>query len=190
LKTTKKSITEFFQELEQKKIDALTKTWETVNKKFGQIFKILLPGAKSKLAKTGQSLMEGIEMRVCLGEVWKESLSELSGGQRSLLALSLILALLEFKPAPMYILDEVDAALDLSNTENIGHMLKTHFPQSQFIVVSLKDGMFKNANVLFRTSFVDGVSVVTRTKGKALPIEAENQENDNLQTKKKQKTKN
>ena len=46
-------------------------------------------------------------MRVAFGEVWKESLTELSGGQRSLLALSLILAMLLFKPAPIYILDEV-----------------------------------------------------------------------------------
>ncbi len=46
-------------------------------------------------------------MRVAFGDVWKESLTELSGGQRSLLALSLILAMLLFKPAPIYILDEV-----------------------------------------------------------------------------------
>merc|ERR1712032_1529176 len=91
--------------------------------------------------------------------------SEMSGGQRSLLALSLILSLLVFKPTPMYILDEVDAALDLSHTQNIGDMLKTHFSQSQFIVVSLKEGMFNNANVIFRTKFVDGVSTVTRTIG-------------------------
>lgn len=39
----------------------------------------------------------------------------------------------------MYILDEIDAALDLSHTQNIGHMLKTHFSHSQFIVVSLKE---------------------------------------------------
>lgn len=43
-------------------------------------------------------------------------------------------------------------------------MLKTHFPQSQFIVVSLKEGMFSNANVVFRTKFVDGVSTVSRTQ--------------------------
>ena len=47
---------------------------------------------------------------------WKESLSELSGGQRSLIALSLILALLKFRPACLYILDEIDAALDLAHT--------------------------------------------------------------------------
>ena len=42
-------------------------------------------------------------------------------------------------------------------------MIRTHFKQSQFLVVSLKEGMFNNANVLFRTKFVDGVSTVTRT---------------------------
>jgi structural maintenance of chromosome 2 len=111
-------------------------------------------------------VLDGLEMRVAFGDVWKESLSELSGGQRSLLALSLILSLLLFKPAPMYILDEIDAALDLNHTQNIGQMLKTHFSHSQFIVVSLKEDMFKNANVLFQTKFVDGVSTVSRTTAK------------------------
>ena len=58
---------------------------------------------------------------------------------------------------------QIDAALDLSHTQNIGSMLKTHFKNSQFIIVSLKEGMFNNANVLFRTKFVDGVSTVART---------------------------
>lgn len=66
---------------------------------------------------------------MAFGGVWKESLTELSGGQRSLLALSLVLALCRFKPAPIYILDEVDAALDLNHTQNIGAMIKAHFPQ-------------------------------------------------------------
>ena len=47
------------------------------------------------------------------------------------MALSLVLSLLLFKPAPLYILDEVDAALDLSHTQNIGQMLRTHFTHSQ-----------------------------------------------------------
>lgn len=79
---------------------------------------------------------------------------------RSLIALSLILALLQYSPAPMYILDEVDAALDLSHTQNIGRLIKTRFRGSQFIVVSLKDGMFQNANRIFRTKFMEGTSVV------------------------------
>ena len=73
---------------------------------------------------------------------WKESLSELSGGQRSLLALSFVLSLLKFKPAPIYILDEIDAALDASHTQNIGKIVSEHFPESQFLIISLKEGMF------------------------------------------------
>jgi structural maintenance of chromosome 2 len=120
------------------------------------------------------AISDGLEVKVCLGGVWKQSLTELSGGQRyvlsivsnklrrSLVALSLILSLLQFKPAPMYILDEIDAALDLSHTQNIGHLFKTRFKGSQFIVVSLKEGMFNNASVLFKTRFRDGTSVVER----------------------------
>lgn len=77
---------------------------------FGSIFSTLLPGTMAKLEPPeGGSFLDGLEVRVAFGGVWKQSLSELSGGQRSLLALSLILALLLFKPAPLYILDEVFA---------------------------------------------------------------------------------
>ncbi|KAI0247373.1 ankyrin repeat-containing domain protein [Lactifluus subvellereus] len=62
-------------------------------------------------------------------------------------------------PAPMYILDGIDAALNLSHTQHIG----TLFRGAQFIVVSLKEGLFTNANVLFRTRFRDGTSVIKRT---------------------------
>ncbi|PNF31371.1 hypothetical protein B7P43_G10071 [Cryptotermes secundus] len=152
------------KELDRKKKEAVRKAWEQVNKDFGSIFSTLLPGAQGCLQPPeGMDVLDGLEVKVGFGGIWKDSLGELSGGQRSLVALSLILAMLLFKPAPIYILDEVDAALDLSHTQNIGNMLRTHFKHSQFIIVSLKDGMFNNANVLFRTKFVDGMSVVTQT---------------------------
>uniref|UniRef100_A0AAQ5Z151 Structural maintenance of chromosomes protein n=1 Tax=Amphiprion ocellaris TaxID=80972 RepID=A0AAQ5Z151_AMPOC len=160
----KAKILQTIEELDQKKNEALNVAWQKVNKDFGSIFSTLLPGATAKLAPPqGCGVLEGLEFKVALGNTWKENLTELSGGQRSLVALSLILAMLLFKPAPIYILDEVDAALDLSHTQNIGQMLRTHFRHSQFVVVSLKDGMFTNANVLFKTKFVDGMSTVTRT---------------------------
>ncbi|KAG2711066.1 hypothetical protein I3760_04G059500 [Carya illinoinensis] len=164
IENDKSKIKKVIEELDEKKKETLKVTWVKVNSDFGSIFSTLLPGTSAKLEPPeGCSFLDGLEVRVAFGGVWKQSLSELSGGQRSLLALSLILALLLFKPAPLYILDEVDAALDLSHTQNIGRMIKAHFPHSQFIVVSLKEGMFNNANVLFRTKFVDGVSTVQRT---------------------------
>ena len=178
----KRKIEETITSLDEYKKEALQKTWQKVNGDFGAIFAELLPGSFAKLdPPEGKTIGDGLEVKVCLGKVWKQSLTELSGGQRfvilgifcccdpctdrkrryrSLIALSLILALLQFKPAPMYILDEVDAALDLSHTQNIGRLIKTRFKGSQFIVVSLKDGMFQNANRIFRTRFQEGTSVV------------------------------
>lgn len=151
-------------DLDKKKKAAIELAYAQVSKDFGSIFKTLLPGADAALkVPENMTILQGLEIKVSLGGIWKDNLGELSGGQRSLAALSLILAMLLFKPAPLYILDEVDAALDLSHTQNIGKMLQSHFQQSQFIIVSLKDGMFNNADVLFRTSFVDGMSAITRT---------------------------
>ncbi|GFS43396.1 structural maintenance of chromosomes (SMC) family protein [Actinidia rufa] len=79
---------------------------------FGSIFSTLLPSTMAKLEPLeGCSFSDGIE--------------EPSGGQRSLLALFLILAILLFTPAPLYILDGVDAALDPSHTQNIGRRIKS-----------------------------------------------------------------
>ncbi|NXO18907.1 SMC2 protein, partial [Oriolus oriolus] len=159
----KMKILAVIDELDQKKKEALEIAWKKVNEDFGSIFSTLLPGARATLAASkAHNILVGMEFRVALGNTWKENLTELSGGQRSLVALSLILAMLLFRPAPVYILDEVDAALDLSHTQNIGQMLQTHFRHSQFIVVSLKDGMFNNANVLYKTRFVDGISTIAR----------------------------
>ena len=165
IENDKSQIEKVIEELDVKKKETLATTYAKVNRDFGSIFSTLLPDASARLEPVNGNVLEGLEVRVAFGGKEKESLSELSGGQRSLLALSLVLSLLLFKPAPMYILDEVDAALDLSHTQNIGRMLRKHFGQSQFIVVSLKEGMFTNANVIFRTKFVDGVSTVTRTLG-------------------------
>jgi structural maintenance of chromosome 2 len=107
-------------------------------------------------------VLTGLQLKVSFNGVVKESLTELSGGQRSLLALSLILALLKYQPAPLYILDEIDSALDLSHTQNIGLMIKKYFPMSQFLIVSLKEGLFQNANVLYQVIFKENRSTIKR----------------------------
>ena len=158
----KKKIEETIAKLDDYKRTELIKTYKKVSKDFGEIFSVLLPHSFAKLVSLDKSdVTKGLEVKVQLGNVWKESLVELSGGQRSLAALSLIMSLLQFRPAPLYILDEVDAALDLNHTQSIGHLIKTRFKGSQFMVVSLKEGMFTNANRLFRVRFQEGTSVVT-----------------------------
>lgn len=171
-----------FGAMKHKKVDHVDECFEEVSKSFGKIFSQLLPGAECKLEKidcmgrgknSNTFKCHGSEIKVGFNGVWKESLSELSGGQRSLLALSFLIAMLKYKSAPFYILDEIDAALDLSHTENVGQIIAENFPNSQFIIISLKEGLYENANVLYVTNLVDGHSRVTRREQKFKPSAVE-----------------
>jgi structural maintenance of chromosome 2 len=73
------------------------------------------------------------------------------------------MALLQFKPAPTYILNEIDTALDQSHTQHIGTLFRPRFHSAQSIVVSFKEGLFTNANALFHIHFRDSTSIVERT---------------------------
>ncbi|CAD2222480.1 hypothetical protein AGDE_15235 [Angomonas deanei] len=150
--------------IEYKKWTSLDRMVNVVSTIFGKLFAACLPGASAELIeeRDAQQHLTGLSVCVRFNGKPKESLSELSGGQRSLLALCLILAILRVRPAPIYILDEVDAALDPSHTQNIGLMLQKYFPNSQFLLVSLKDGMFNSANVLYHIRNTQGYSEVAR----------------------------
>ncbi|RNE99047.1 putative structural maintenance of chromosome (SMC) [Trypanosoma rangeli] len=155
--------------IEGKKWHALDRMVKVVSSVFSKLFSNCLPGAAAVLREERDDRQHlcGLQVKVMFNGKEKESLSELSGGQRSLLALCLILAILRVRQAPVYILDEVDAALDPSHTQNIGCMLQTHFPSSQFLLVSLKDGMFNNADVLYQVSNTQGYSEITRLESGA-----------------------
>jgi len=81
------------------------------------------------------------------------------------------MVLLQFKPTPMYILNKIDTTLDLLHMQHIGTLFCTQhistlfctwFHGAQFIIVSLKEGLFTNVNILFCTRFCDGTSIVER----------------------------
>lgn len=80
----KRKIEETIVSLDDYKKKALRETWEKVNGDFGHIFSELLPGGSfAKLdPPEGKTISDGLEVKVCLGKVWKQSLTELSGGQR------------------------------------------------------------------------------------------------------------
>ena len=79
----KRKIEETIVSLDEYKKEALHKTWTKVNRDFGNIFAELLPGSFAKLdPPEGKQISDGLEVKVSLGKVWKQSLTELSGGQR------------------------------------------------------------------------------------------------------------
>ncbi|KAF7684057.1 Structural maintenance of chromosomes protein 2 [Astathelohania contejeani] len=144
------------------KLDNLSKTemekaFVHLNQKIGDFLRFFIKDSDAKIVKEEGPNENIYDLKVKIGN-WKDSLNELSGGQRSLVALSLIFSMLTYRPAPFYIFDEVDSALDLSFTQGIGEIIRKEFKNSQFLVVSLKDGMYDNADRLYQVYVQDGRS--------------------------------
>jgi chromosome segregation protein len=90
--------------------------------------------------------------------------ASLSGGEQTLVALSLIFAIQELKPYPFYLLDEIDAALDKRNSEKLAMLLKKYMTRGQYIVTSHNDDVILNATNLYGVSMNDGISKVVSLK--------------------------
>jgi structural maintenance of chromosome 4 len=78
---------------------------------------------------------------------WK-NISNLSGGEKTLSSLSLVFALHHYKPTPLYVMDEIDAALDFKNVSIVGHYIKEQTKNAQFVIISLRNNMFELADRL------------------------------------------
>ena len=91
-------------------------------------------------------------------------IKSLSGGEKTLTALSFIFAIQEYHPASFYILDEIDAALDKHNAETLSKLIRNYSDQAQYIVISHNDSLISEADTLFGISMNEGVSKVTSLK--------------------------
>jgi structural maintenance of chromosome 1 len=75
-------------------------------------------------------------------------MEQLSGGERTVAALALLFAIHSYRPAPFFILDEIDAALDNANVHRVAHFIRAQAPATQFIVISLKGAFYEKAESL------------------------------------------
>ncbi|RIB28719.1 RecF/RecN/SMC N terminal domain-containing protein, partial [Gigaspora rosea] len=78
---------------------------------------------------------------------WK-NISNLSGGEKTLSSLALVFALYHYKPTPLYVMDEIDAALDFRNVSIVANYIKERTKNAQFIIISLRNNMFELADRL------------------------------------------
>jgi len=114
----KRALTDFIAEMEKRKTKIFTETFRAINKHFKEIFSYLSPGGKAymELEKPHDPFAGGINMFVKPRGKEVKYLEAMSGGEKTLAALSLIFALQRYRPAPFYYFDEVDAHLDTRRT--------------------------------------------------------------------------
>ncbi len=161
------TILEIIKELDGIMKEKFMETFEIVKEKFTEVFKKLFGGgtAELKLTDPDDILSTGIDIKALPPGKKLQHISLLSGGEKTLTAISLLFAILETRPVPFCILDEVEAALDEVNVDNFGKFLNEFKNKTQFIVITHKKKTMEYADVLYGITMQEsGVSKLVSVK--------------------------
>jgi len=142
-------------------------TLEEASRSFAEVFRTLFAGGDAylELADPESPLESGIEVRVRPPGKHTQSVLLLSGGEKALAAIALLLALFRIRPAPFCVLDEVDAALDDSNVERLCRLLREMSAATQFILITHNRRTMAHADVLYGVTMAEpGVSRIVSVR--------------------------
>ncbi|RHZ71226.1 hypothetical protein Glove_261g74 [Diversispora epigaea] len=195
LDQSKRAINDLIDVLDQRKDEAIERTFKQVAKYFSEVFEKLVPAGKGQLImqrkidhrdqdddeddgeieeNEGGSSVDnytGVAIKVSFNSKTDEGLrmQQLSGGQKSLVALTLIFAIQQCDPAPFYLFDEIDAALDAQYRTSVASMIHELCDKGQFITTTFRPEMLANADKFYGVTFSNKVSSVSAiTKDDAL----------------------
>ncbi len=162
----KEGILKIIHEIDIKKKKTFLQTLNSINEIFSRNF--------SQLSQKGHVFLDledkkepfngGVNIIVKTGHGKYFDVKSLSGGEQTLVALSLIFAIQELKPYYFYIFDEIDAALDKRNSERLAELLKKYMKRGQYIVISHNDEVIANSTNLYGISMSEGVSKIVSLK--------------------------
>lgn len=123
--------------IDQESRAKLKETFDTVNQHMGELFPQLFGGGQARLILTGDELLDaGVQVFAQPPGKKNASIHLLSGGEKTLTALSLVFAMFKLNPAPFCLLDEVDAPLDDANTERYCNLVKAMSGHTQFLFIT------------------------------------------------------
>lgn len=161
LNQAKEKLESVIHEMEITMANRFKEAYEKVNEQFAQIFTTMFGGgnARLELSMPGRYLETGVEIIAQPPGKKERVLTLLSGGERALTAAALLFALLEVRPSPFVILDEIEAALDEANVERFASFIMQYANKTQFIIISHRKGTMEAASVLYGiTMDANGVS--------------------------------
>lgn len=169
LDSERKAVLELIDKIELKKINVFMDCFNHVSKKFSDIYYHFFEGEGRLGLSDPQNPTEGgLLIEAKYKEDRLKSIDAMSGGEKSLTALAFIFAIQSFDPAPFYIFDEADAALDKENSLKLGKMIRGISRQSQFISITHNDSIVKEADQIIGVALNAQKSSVIglRLKGK------------------------
>ncbi len=161
LEESKKSLESVISRLEKDMKVMFSESMEKINASFKEVFVELFGGGSAEIVITEPDniLESGIEINIQPPGKMVKSLSLLSGGEQAFTAIALYFAILKVNPAPFYIFDEIEAALDDVNVARFGKYLRRNSKNTQFIVITHRRGTMESADTLYGVTMQEkGVS--------------------------------
>ena len=163
LKATRRDLLQVVREVDERILEVFTSAYNDVAREFELVFATLFPGGEGRLVLTepDDMLLTGIEVEARPPGKKVKRLSLLSGGERSLTAVALLVAIFRARPSPFYLLDEVEAALDDVNLGRLIELIDQLRDSSQLIIITHQKRTMEIADALYGVTMRgDGISQV------------------------------
>jgi len=141
---------EKLEELRKKRLDEFMAGFARITLKLKEMYQMITLGgdAELELVDSLDPFSEGVVFSVRPPKKSWKHIANLSGGEKTLSSLALVFALHHYKPTPLYVMDEIDAALDYKNVSIIANYIKDRCTSAQFVIISLRNNMFELADRL------------------------------------------
>lgn len=167
LLNAKDTLLEIINEMDTVMKEEFLTTFNKIDREFQEVFKQLFKGgsASLKLTNPDDLLETGVDIIASPPGKKLTSINLLSGGEKTLTAICLIFAILNVKPIPFCLFDEVEAALDDANVDNFGKYLNNYKDKTQFLIITHKKRTMEYANTLYGITMQEsGVSKLVSVK--------------------------
>lgn len=156
----KKAVLEMIQQIEEKRKEVFFATLNEISREFNNIFLKMTSGTASLELEDQNNIESGLMIKASPKGKTLLNIDAMSGGEKALTALAFLFAIQNYKPAPFYILDEVDAALDKENSKIVAELIKEFSKNAQFILITHNDTTIKYGDRVYGVSMVDGESKI------------------------------
>ena len=173
VKSARKDLMDVIADVDERILQVFTEAYEDVEREFTQVFQTLFPGGEGRLllTKPDDMLTTGIEVEARPPGKKVKRLSLLSGGEKSLTAVAMLVAIFRARPSPFYVMDEVEAALDDVNLRRLISLFEQLREKSQLIVITHQKPTMEVADALYGVTMQgDGITQVIsqRMRGQEL----------------------
>ncbi|MDR1204596.1 MAG: chromosome segregation protein SMC [Peptococcaceae bacterium] len=161
LTEAKKELRNVIREMDELVARRFKETFEQVNESFSRMFVTLFEGGRGRLSLTQpDNLLEtGVEIMAQPPGKKHELLTLLSGGEKALTAIALLLAMLQIRPSPFCVLDEIESSLDEANVVRFGKVVKMFADRCQFIAITHRKGTMEIGDVLYGVTVEESTGV-------------------------------